>query len=104
MAACETLVSLAPCLQLTSQPLLACAQWEASRLFSHLHSTTIQLSLAGIADSTAKIRPLSPMGLEHLLWFLLGNIRYGAILGMVQYLVWCNIVVVEICIQFKTYT
>lgn len=74
-AACEALVSVASCLQLTGQPLLGYAQWEASYLFSHLHSKTIQLSLAGIADSAAKALPRSPMGLEHLLWFLLGNVR-----------------------------
>ena len=66
---------MASCLQLTGQPLLGYAQWEASHLFSHLHSKTIQLSLAGIADSAAKALPRSPMGLEHLLWFLLGNVR-----------------------------
>ena len=83
-AACEALVSVASCLQLTGQPLLGYAQWEASHLFSHLHSKTIQLSLAGIADSAAKALPRSPMGLEHLLWFLLGNIRYAFHLGLVQ--------------------
>ena len=83
-AACEALVSVASCLQLTGQPLLGYAQWEGSHLFSHLHSKTIQLSLAGIADSAAKALPRSPMGLEHLLWFLLGNIRYAFHFDLVQ--------------------
>ena len=76
-AACDCLVCMAPTLQLSGgEPLLASAQWHASQLFSHLHSSTTQLSLAGIADSMAKLRPLAPMGLEYMLWFLLGNVGF----------------------------
>lgn len=106
-AACEAIVSVASCLQLTGQPLLGYAQWEGSHLFSHLHSKTIQLSLAGIADSTAKALPRSPMGLEHLLWFLLGNIRYAFHFDLVQSMThymlqsWLEFSVAHLCISLS---
>lgn len=76
-AAAEAMVTLAACLQMTSQPLLAHAHWEASRTFAHLLCPSQQLSLASIGDATPKSRPSTPLGLQHMLWFLLGNVRYG---------------------------
>ena len=69
-------MTLAACLQLTSQPLLAHAHWEASQTFSHLLCPSQQLSLASIGDATPKSWPSTPLGLQHMLWFLLGRVRY----------------------------
>lgn len=65
---------LARNVQVYVDPIFANAKWQSSQLFSHLQSVNIELSLAGIGDSFSKARPSIPLGLKHILWFLLGNV------------------------------
>lgn len=74
--ACECLVSLASSLALNGNSLLAHVKFKSAELFSHLHSTSIEFSFAGIADTLVKQPILPPMGLEYILWFLQGSLRY----------------------------
>ena len=74
--ACECLVSLASTLIFDTNMLLAHINVKFEELFAHLHSTTIELSFAGIADTLVKKAVSPPIGLNHILWFLLGSIRY----------------------------
>ena len=71
--ACQCLVMMAPNVQVCGDPIFAHAKWQSAQLYSHLQSINIELSLAGIGDS-AKVHPNAPLGLKHILWFLLGNI------------------------------
>lgn len=74
-AAAEAVALLVPSLQLTSDPLLAHAHWEVSREFPPMHSSTPQLSLASVGMHSCKVAWPTPLGLQHLLWFLVGNLR-----------------------------
>lgn len=73
--ACECLVSLASTLIFDKNMLLAHVNIKFEELFTHLHSTTIELSFAGIADTLTKQTVSPPIGLSHILWFLLGSVR-----------------------------
>ena len=74
--ACQCLVMMAPNVQICGDPIFAHAKWQSTQLFSHLQSVNIELSLAGIGDSFSKKHPNVPLGLKHILWFLLGNIGW----------------------------
>lgn len=74
--ACECVVSLASSLVLDGNPLLAHVKLKSAELFSQLHSTNIEFSFAGIADTLVKQSIPPPIGLDHMLWFLLGSLRY----------------------------
>ena len=73
-AACEALVSLVPRLKLTPRWVLAHAQREAARAFSHLLSSTAQLTMAGIQDTKSKHRPEHPLCLDEVLDYLLHHL------------------------------
>lgn len=73
--ACECLVSLASSLTVDGSPLLAHLKRKSGKLFAHFLSTNIEFSFAGIADTLVKATILPPIGLNHILWFLLGSIR-----------------------------
>lgn len=74
--ACQCLVLIAPNLSLEGNALLSHAKLKSSELFSHLNSTSIELSFAGIADTLVKESVSSPMGLSLILWFIYGSLRY----------------------------
>lgn len=74
-AACQCLVQLAPNLDPRQDRVLSLAKYHSSSLFLHLHSSVRQLSLASIGDTMEKHSPKPPLGLEHLIWFLVGKIR-----------------------------
>ncbi len=73
--ACECLVSLASTLILDGNTLLAHVKIKFEELFSHLYSTTIEFSFAGIADTLIKEAISPPIGLNHIVWFLMGSLR-----------------------------
>lgn len=73
--ACECLVSLASTLILDGNTLFAHANIKLEELFSHLKSTTIEFSFAGIADTLVKQSVSPPVGLNHIIWFLVGSLR-----------------------------
>lgn len=73
--ACECLVSLASTLTLDGNPLLAHLKTKSGHMFSHFLSTSIDFSFAGIADSLVKPTISPPIGLDHVLWFLLWSVR-----------------------------
>ena len=79
-AAAQAVSLLVPSLQLTADPVLAHAHWEVSREFPPLNSSTPQLSLASVGMHSCKVTPPAPLGLQHLLWFLVANIRYASLL------------------------
>ena len=74
-AACKCLVSLASSLTLDGNALSAHVLINSEKFFSYLSSTNIELSFAGISDTLVKQITLSPIGLDHILWFLLENLR-----------------------------
>ena len=74
-AACKCLVSLASSLTLDGNALSAHVLINSEKFFSYLSSTNIELSFAGISDALVKQITLSPIGLDHILWFLLENLR-----------------------------
>ena len=74
--ACECLISLASCMTLDSNSLLSHIKMESAILYSHLNSTSIEFSFAGIADTLVKQIILPPIGLDHILWYLFGCLRY----------------------------
>lgn len=74
-AAAEAMSILVQSLQLTSHPVLAHAHWEVSREFPSLHIHNPQLSLASAGLHGNKTIPPTPLGLQHMLWFLVNNIR-----------------------------
>lgn len=73
-AVCAALVQLVPRLKLTSQRMLAHAQRESARTFSHLLSSHTQLTMAGIQDTKSKHRPEHPLCLDEVLNHLLNNL------------------------------
>ena len=75
-AAAEAMALLAPSLKLTSDPVLAHAQWEVLRELPPLQSHAPHLSL-GLQSS--KTSPPSPLGLKHILWFLVDHVRSAAV-------------------------
>ncbi len=72
--ACECLVSLVSKLTLDGNPLLAHLK-RNTRLFSHLYLTEIEFSFAGVTDTLVKQNILPPIGLDHILWYLMGYVR-----------------------------
>lgn len=74
-AAAEAMVQLVPSLQMTSDPVLAHAWWESSREFPSPHSQAPQLSLASVGVHGSKTIPPTPLGLQYVLWFVVGHIR-----------------------------
>lgn len=73
--ACHCLASLASSLSLHENPLLAHVKVKSSELFFHLHSTNIEISFAGIADTLVKEPILPPIGLNYILWLIVGSLR-----------------------------
>lgn len=74
-AASEAIVQLVPSLQMNCDPVLAHAWWESSREFPCPHTEAPQLSLASVGVHGTKTIPPTPLGLQHVLWFLVGHIR-----------------------------
>lgn len=83
-AAAEAMVVLVPCLQMTSDPVTAHAQWEVSREFPSPHSRAPQLSLASVGLHGSKTMPLTPLGLQHMLWYLVGHIRCSCYCSLIH--------------------
>lgn len=73
--ACHCLASLASNLSLHEDSLLAQVTVKSPELFFHLHFTSIGFSFAGIADTLVKEPILPPIGLNHILWLILGSLR-----------------------------
>lgn len=74
-AACECLVNLASCLKLDETSLVPHLKVISEELFSHLNISAMNFSFAGLADTLAKKAITLPIGLDHILCFLLGGIR-----------------------------
>lgn len=103
-AACDCIVRLAPSFDLCEDMVLSLAKYHSTQLFLHLHhSSTGQLSWAGIGDTMDKDCPKPPLGLKNMLWFIEGKLRcmcvekqYPFVLSQVQlilcsgqaYLIW----------------
>ena len=75
-SACECLVSLASNMTLDENLLLAHIKKKSELLFSHLRCSNTAFSFAGITHMLSKKVVLPPIGMEHIIWHLLGGLRY----------------------------